>query len=443
MAKNTGKRKHWSQHALAGAGAAIGVGRKVRQRVRRAVIRGGKRVINRLRRKTGGLRRRKTDILGTFVKCKDWKPKAFGKRSKKFQSFARKVNSVVYSELPRATELYSYAWEAANTPVGPNSYVKWMQFCLDPLQAASGSNNAGNSQISVGSYANLTNPAGMTTILRQENVFGISTASATGPTVLSSTFDKQQDGGTPVVDARREVMWRQNASTMTIQFKNIKSYGLTLEVMLVKPKKAIQGSMYKLQTSGWQTDAAVPTFATHPQGWSATSPMGMTPLEMAEIGLARVSGINNLHLWTNPMLSLNDSTDFNDFYKITHKCKVYLPPGGVVEKSIRHGSSRLLKMAHVTENLYDTRTTFMVVKYVPEVQLLANNADSSLLGAGVPAGTVESGTSTDLVGTINYRMGYKQTYGATAVASLGQYNRQVISTNIQAGQPTSVHTKAP
>jgi len=438
-----GKRKHWSQSAL----GAVGHGVRLAKRVHRA-YRGAKRayraVSKRVSRKPrkGGLRRRKTDVIGTFVKCKDWKPKAFGKRSKKFQSFARKVNSVVYSDLPRAKELYSDSWASANTRAGSNSAVKWMQFCMDPLQCAVGSNNVGNAQLIPSLFTAGSNPSGIAGILKQENAFGSSTTSATGPTVLSSTFDKQVIGGNPEISANRECMWRQSASTMNIQFKNIKSYAMTSEVMLVKPKRAIQQSMFKSQTGGWQTDQAVQGFTTQPIGWAVTSPNAMTPLELGELGLARVSGSTGLHLWTNPMLSLNDSTDFNEFYKITHKCKVYLPPGGVVEKSVRNGSSRLLKMAHVAENLYDSRTTFMVVKYVPEVQLL-ETGQGVILGGGIPAGVTENGTDFDLVGTINYRMGFKQTFGATPVSNLHQYNRQVISTLVVGGQATSVHTKAP
>jgi len=442
MAK-TGRKRHWSQSAL----GAVGHGIRAAKRVHRA-YKSARRVVRRFKTrravKKGGLRRRKTDVVGTFVKCKDWKPKAFGKRSKKFQSFARKVNSVVYNDLPRATELYSYAWSVNNSSVGygSNAAVKWFQFCLDPLQCAAGSNNVGNAQLVPALYATGTNPAGITNILRQENVYMSSTTVATGPTVLSSTFDKVLTALNPEVAANRECMWRQSASSMVVQFKNIKSYAMTLEVMLVKPKRAMQGSMLKLQSGGWQTDGAVQGFTTQPIGWATTSPNGMTPLELAELGLARVSGTTGLHLWTNPMLSLNDSTDFNDFYKITHKCKVYLPPGGVVEKSIRHGSSRLLKMAHVTENLYDSRTTFMVVKYVPEVQLLETGLGSEL-GGGIPSGVVESESIIDLVGTLHYRMGFKQTFGATPLSNVHQYNRQVISNVVTNGQATSVHTKAP
>jgi len=219
---------------------------------------------------------------------------------------------------------------------------------------------------------------------------------------------------------------------------------LTLEVMIVKPKKAIQSTMLNAQTGGWMTDAAVQNFDTHPVGWAYGDQMGMTPLELGQIGLARVGaqGATRLNLWNNKMLSLNDSTDFNDFYKITHKCKVYLPPGGVVEKSMYHGSARLLKTAHVTQNLYDKRTSFMVVKYTPEVQLVETPA-GVVLGGGIPSGVVENETDFDLVGTLNYRMGFKQFFGTAVNSNVHQYNRQVISTHTVGGQATSVHTKAP
>jgi len=444
MAKNTGKRKHWSQHALAGIGAAVGVGRKVRQRVRRAVIRGGKRVVARMRRGRRPMRRKKTDVIGTFVKCKDWKPSKFGVKSKKHQAFARKVNSVVYDNLPRSTELYSYSWAVSNYSNASNGATKWFQFVLDPLQAPTGSYNIGNGQLQQDFVVEPGNPAGIGSILRQENVFKTSTALATGPTVLSSTFDKQVIAGNPIVPADKEALWRQSASSMTVQFKNIKSYALTLEVMIVKPKKAIQATVLNSQTGGWMTDAGVQNFDTHPTGWTYGDQMGMTPLELGQIGLARVgaNGGTRLNLWSNKMLSLNDSTDFNDFYKITHKCKVYLPPGGVVEKSMYHGSARLLKTAHVTQNLYDRRTSFMVVKYTPEVQLLETEAGATL-GAGIPTAVVENGADIDLVGTLNYRMGFKQFFGTAANSNVHQYNRQVISSNVVGGQATSVHTRAP
>jgi len=444
MAKVTGRKRHWSQAVLHGAAAALGGGRKVRQRVRRAVIRGGKRVINRLRRRGGALKRKKTDVVGTFVKCKDWKPKRFGVRSKKFQSFARKVNSVVYDNLPRATELYSYAWAVNNFSAGygSNGAVKYAQFVLDPLQAAVGANNAGNSQIGPFWKTNITNPAGISTVLVQENSWGVSAAPATGPTVLSSTFDNDAAAYSINVALNKESMWRQGASSMQIQFKNIKSYAMSLEMMIVKPKKAIQSSMLKEQDGGYKTDIGVAIDTNQPEGWTTASPNGMTPLELAQMGLSRAGG-SNLCLWTNPMLSLNDSTDFNDFYTITHKCKVYLPPGGVVGKTIRHGTSRLLKTAHVSQNLYDKRTSFVVIKYVPEVQLLETTAGGVVLGPGIPSGVTENESTVDLVGTLHYRMTFKQFYGASEKSNVNQYNRQVISNKVIGGQATSVHTKAP
>jgi hypothetical protein len=444
MAKNTGKRKHWSQHALAGAGAAIGAGRKVRQRVRRAVKRIS-RTVSRFRKGRRPMRRKKTDVIGTFVKCKDWKPSKFGVKSKKYQSFARKVNSVVYDNLPRSTELYSYAWAVSNYSNASNGATKWFQFVLDPLQAAIGSYNIGNGQLQQDFVSEPGNPAGIGSILKQENVFKTSTAGVTGPTVLSSTFDKQNNASIPIVNARKEVLWRQSASSCTVQFKNIKSYAMTLEVMIVKPKKAIQSTVLNSQTGGWNTDGAAATQLNRPTGWTFGDQMGMTPLELGQIGLARVganAGGERLHLWNNKMLSLNDSTDFNDFYKITHKCKVYLPPGGVVEKSMYHGSARLLKMAHVTQNLFDKRTSFMVVKYTPEVQLL-ETPQGAILDAGIPSAVNENGSIVDLVGTINYRMGFKQIYGSDPQSNVHQYNRQVISSNVVGGIATSVHTKAP
>ena len=447
--KNTGTRKHWSRAALHGAATAIGHGVRGAIRVHSAYRRARKvvRTIRKRRARRGALSRRKTDVIGTFVKCKDWKPRGFGKQGKKFQSFARKVNSVVYDNLPRATELYSYAWAVNNFSAGygSNAAVKWFQFCLDPLQAAVGSANYGNAQIGPYWAGSGTNPAGISTILRQENSWGVSTSEAYGPTVLSSTFDKEVLMGAPIhVTGPSECSWRQSASTMQIQFKNIKSYAMTLEMMIVKPKKAIQASVMKEQTGGWQTDSTSPTqnYPLHPTGWTVASPNAMTPLELAQMGLARVGG-GTINLWTNPMLSLNDSMDFNNFYTITHKCKVYLPPGGVVAKTIRHGTARLLKMAHVTQNLYDKRTSFVVIKYVPEVQLLETAAGGSVFGAGVPSGVTENETTLDLVGTLNYRMAFKQFYGASDKSDLHQYNRQVISNKIIGGQATSVHTVAP
>ena len=53
---------------------------------------------------------KRTDVVGSFVKCKDWKTKKFGKIGKRFDKFSKKVNSVLYSELPRNTTLYSYGF---------------------------------------------------------------------------------------------------------------------------------------------------------------------------------------------------------------------------------------------------------------------------------------------------------------------------------------------
>jgi len=438
MAK-TGKRKHWSQSAL----GAVGHGIRIAKRVHRA-YKGARRVVRKFKAKRvgakRGLRRKKTDVIGTFVKCKDWKPSKFGVKSKKSQAFARKVNSVVYDSLPRSTELYSYAWNVSNYSNTSNGAVKWFQFVLDPLQAATTGYNIGNGQLGPYYVAEPGNPAGIGTILKQEDVFSTSTLDMTGPTVSSSTFDKQTIAANILVDPRKECVWRQTASTMRVQFKNIKSYALSLEVMLVKPKKAISSFM---RNNRYQTDENS-GMSSLPIGWTQSDQMGMTPLELGQLGLARVGAVGStrLNLWTNPMLSLNDSTDFNEFYTITHKCKVYLPPGGVVEKSIHHGTARLLKQAHVSNNLFDRRTTFMVIKYIPEVQLL-ETPSGGILGGGIPSAVVENTTDIELVGTVNYRMGFKQMYGTSPVANLHQYNRQIIANQIVGGTATSVHTKAP
>jgi len=442
MAKVTGRKRHWSQSALRGVGAAFGAGRKVRQRVRRAVIRGGKRIISRLNRKKRGLNK-KSDVLGTFVKCKDFQVKGRTRALKRHEKFAKKVNSVVYSNIPKNTELYSYAWQT-HTPTTDlsNAAVKWFQFAVDPLNCESGSSNTGNCQLSAEAQVAGTNPAGVTRVLLQENAFGSTVAGAYGPTVMSSITDITNGTGAlrPTGNANMETAIRQGPTHMRVQFKNVKSFGITIEIMLVKPKTKIGVSAFSKKSSMWQTDGAVSSIALAPTGWATTSPNNMTPLELAQMGLARKSfqsgqGVN---MWTNPMVTLQDSSDFNEHYRMTHRCKVYVPPGGVVEKSVYHKGSRIVKSAHLSDYLHDTRTTFMVCKYIPEVQLVSIGAQPT---AGLPEGDLQNGSPVDLVGTVNFRTSFKQFVTTTQSANMYQYNRQVISHNLVAGGATSIYSK--
>lgn len=378
---------------------------------------------------------RKTDIVGSFVKCKDWKAKKFGKIGKRMEKFSKKVNSVLYSELPRNTSLYSYTFRVAGSVANAsNQIVKWFQVCLDPLQATT-SVNYSNSQLAAEYYASPGNPGGLVGLYEQEAVYGASTINVTGPTVMSATWDKSGVGIN--VQPHRELQWRQSASSMVVQLKNIKSYGITVEIMLVKCKKRIS-RLGNNSAQTYATDNGTARGTQMPTNWDATSPNNMTPLELGQMGLARAG---NNFLWTNPLLSLNDSTDFNEHYTITHKCKAYVPGGGLVEKSVRHGSSRTLKNAHVAGHLYDGRTTFMVFKYVPEVQLLNNTLDSAVLGAGVPAGVIENGSSVDIVGTVYYRMGFKQIFANQPYGLTDQFNRVVTSHNVVTGLPVTTHGK--
>jgi len=383
------------------------------------------------------MQHKRTDVVGSFVKCKDWKAKKFGKIGKRMEKFSKKVNSVLYSELPRNTALYSYGFRVAgstSTP-GSNQIVKWFQVCLDPLQARDAALNYANCQVSAENYVTLTNPAGVTPLYEQENAYGASTINVFGPTVMSSTWDKSGSGLN--VQPHRELQWRQSASSMRIQLKNIKSYGITVEIMLVKAKKRIS-RLANNAGQTYSTDNGIPRGTVFPTNWDNTSPNDMTPLELGQMGLARAG---NNFLWSNPLLSLNDSTDFNEHYTITHKCKAYVPGGGVVEKSLRHGSSRTLRNAHVAGHLYDGRTTFMVFKYIPEVQLLANTADTTILGPGVPSGVTENGSTVDIVGTVYYRMGFKQIFANQPYGLTDQYNRQITSHNVVAGLPVTTHGK--
>ena len=445
-----GVKRHWSQSAAGAVGHGITMAKRLHRVVSKArqYKRVAKRFAGSLRQARRGQLKKKTDVTGTFVKCKDWKVKKFGKRTRRSAAFARKVTNVVYSGLPRSTELYSYAWAASNTASTSNTAVKWVQFCLDPLQAAFQSYNIANGQLSPSVVTEPGNPSGIAAILAQENAIGATVTAATGPTVSSSTFDKVVTGAGFQGAMNKEVLWRQTASQMRVQFKNIKSYAMTLEVMIVKPKRTMSKTVTTNNGVWYQTDAAALTGLTQmPSGWVASDQQGMTPLELAQLGLARVGADTDsgkrLYLWNNPMLSLNDSQDFNEFYKITQKCKVYLPPGGVVEKSIYHKGGRTLRAPHVTNNLFDTRTSFMVVKYIPEVQLLDVTGGEAILGPGVPRGVVENGSAHDLVGTVYYRMGFKQLYGPTPESNVHQYNRQIISSYITGGQATSIHAKAP
>lgn len=399
-------------------GKSVAVRRRPRMRVRRPLTKGKKK-----------LRQKKSDVLGTFVKCKDWRVKKFKDAALRRDKFARKVNSVVYGQIPRATNLRTYTFELSGSGTAYRAPVVWAQFCLDALQPGHHCSVAS----AVAGLTGSSNPSGVVNLYY--NHTGVPNVpvktSVEGPCVRTDCL-AAGNVGTIDTDYKLQNYFRQGASSMTLQLKNVKSFGFTVEMFVVKPKVRV-------------ANQSVLSTANLPAHYTGASFQEQTPLELFELGLCRQHDASELdpnrftHCWSTPQLSPRDSPDFNNVYSIHSKCKVYLPPGGFVEKHFCNPRGRTISSSHISDYRYDKRTTFVLLKYIAEPLLLDNIAGDAVLGGGIPVLVQEHNSTVDIVGAVYYRSSFKQMVTNVNQAQVDQINYGVISNNTTGGQATSVH----
>lgn len=361
--------------------------------------------------------KKKTDIVGTYTKCKDWKPRRINKaKMKKSMRFADKVKKVMYSDTKSKREVNSFALNVGgiNTNANGQNVASWFQFALDPLNTApSGNGHA----LRLNSSARVAANAGGVEGLFQfaTSYANPSTAALPGgmnPTISGICVDFTTLNSVQGATAS-STNYRIGPSYMKYQMKNVQSYGGTLELYTVKPKNKImntsRGVAGESSMQGNQSVVGVTNTGTIPSNYSGDTTYQGTPLEAANLGLNRVTvtGSSSLtdqyHMNNNVMFSLTDAPDFNMHYKIVARCKVYVPPGGLVERSLYHKNGRTVQSEHIQQNIADRNTTYIIGKWVPEVVAL----DGIGLYAGVAKGDPGTSVAFDLAGVIHYRQTIK------------------------------------
>lgn len=125
----------------------------------------------------------------------------------------------------------------------------------------------------------------------------------------------------------------------------------------------------------WANPSTVSIGAGGLEGTSAPLVTGFdyTPLTCFAVGMQR-KGTNMGDMYQYKSVGLTDSPVFNEYFKIKKFCSVYLPPGGTVEKSFNRPKGYVVDTQSVQDKLYTKRSTFLVMKVVPEVILIGAEA---------------------------------------------------------------------
>lgn len=379
--------------------------------VRRA--RANTRLRNR-RRRTG---KKYTDVDGTFVKCHDAKKRSVNrKKLRQRRKFAHRVNNIVHSNLPKAIELHDFSFAVQPNDTGTVSdHVAWFQFAVDAINVPVG--GAGHAGKLSGYTATAGNPSGYGQFLQVSSSANppqpsTGTSFVRNPTIMGTISDNFASlNNITAYGSRGTQKWRLGATYAKFQMKNVASYGGTLELYWVKPRRATpvinddQAVNLRTRFNADYTGAELGDNPMRPPAYAAATLMQQTPLEVANLGLARMTqaavNTNGSNMCCHTMYGLADSYEFRQQFKIVKKCKVYMPPGGLVERSIYHKNGRTITTDYVGRYLHDSRTTYLVGRWLPEPTMVYVGGDTQ--APGLPHGDSALNLAWDLVGTLSVK----------------------------------------
>lgn len=425
-------RRHWSQAALGGVGALAA--RLARTRLSM------KRTANALAKRKYA--KKKTDVIGTFVKCKDSpkKPMTYRKKRRiiRKKKFTRAVETVIHKNLPRNIEFNSFSWSLGgdnSTTQGPD-FCKWFQFAINALNNGDYTNAKGHAGYISNYNATGANPSGYAQFL-------YCATTNKSPSEAVSVCENPTIGGTLVdfgaasttsIPGSNQYRWMVGPGMMRYSVKNVSKYGGTLELFYVRPKAKIanNSSPNAYINPGHKSNAdkvgAQTTTNSRPTAYVAASQFNLTPLELANFGYCRQTqgsaGAENAHICNNNMFNLTDSKEFNDYFRVVWKCKAYVPPGGLIEKSIFERNGFSITNEYLASFISDSRTLYVVGRWIPEATIVTTVPGGP--APGIPQGDAEA-VSVDLVGTVSYRQQVQQ------LPSVAAYDYTTVRVNMPTG----------
>lgn len=166
----------------------------------------------------------------------------------------------------------------------------------------------------------------------------------------------------------------QGSRSLQLELRNPQQFGMRLNIYYVRSR---QTQLHQAGSNGGGNPGAdlignYVTYGGTTSPWSSVNRWSWNPLECYAYGVAR-KGVGADALGALRHMGLNDSPDFKDRWETKSVCSVYMPPGGTMFKTFTHKRPRILNIQHIRQNEYDRSSAYIVIKCVPEVQILPQN----------------------------------------------------------------------
>lgn len=322
-------------------------------------------------------------------------PRAFVRKKARF---ARSVRGVLNQELQRRTVLYDFTlnWCVAKKSLNAahRNRVGWMEIPFRHLNNIGATQSYGAQYIDFDNYVAVTNPCGFGPLLKTGDYDAVTVSGA--PTIK----DSATAAGVVSLDATGKIhRFQELGCRMHINLRNTRTHGYWLDVFYCKARRP--------GVIGGLCNTGVKDVPVEFQGYSDMQ----TPLECMSVGVAQTANttpsIDLLRSSTH--VGLSDSLQFRRYWRVTKKCRVYLPPGGTFEKALVSKRVRALKSDYIAQYAFDRSTEYLVVRAVPEVGVGPNTGITQKTVPVLPAVDSSATTdNTDIVGLVSYRFNYKQ-----------------------------------
>lgn len=373
----------------------------------------------RVRRSTG-----KGEHVGVFTKCWNKRVRRF-RRTAGSRAFARRVRGVMSTDLSKVTALTERAllWGIglhADPSGTKRQRVGWLQLGLGVLQG----------QDYIQAYhdpytMSVANPAGLTScVLQSTEAANNNTLSSGVYSTIFQAFQAPVGHTNPVVSGTCH-RFRLGPRRMHVCLRNPFQYGFWLDIFYCRCKKTVRKN--ELQ------DVATGTVGTT-NYYGATSKFYGSPLECMAYGYPFVSDVGSMYHGTVKQASPQESPTFRRYWNVTKHCRVYLPPGGTLEKALVQRGSRMVTSEYINQYTMDRMTEYLLFRVCPEVQF-----GSSATGIPMNVGTGADGATPAIIGDVNWRYSYRQVQPYTENDEIGVEGYVPVTTSLKAGvaQPTS------
>lgn len=323
-----------------------------------------------VRRRFAGSRQKKVNGptshgQSAWVRCVDKGPLRYGPSSRT-KRWREKVQKAIDPNYKHFTVMQEYGFWCGIGRSNSVSAYKPVSYGLSQIALNTNSNEWSCASIMYDTYT----PAGNAGALLQtafrnqgnENSF------VQGNITTSRKDDLTVCGLAPTTYAPNR--FERKYRNVYVELRNPHSYGVRVV-------------LYDVVRNSHLNAAAVAPNAPGPTGadWTATSDYG-TPLESWSFGMAQRTMRNDMALGQSAV-GLHDSERFRLFFKIRDRCVVYLPPGGTTTKVYKISSS-LWNVQNVWERQMSKGDRWIVMKYIPEVQILPDGTTTTIAMPGAP-----------------------------------------------------------